>query len=132
MNKPSLNRILLVEDEPHLQMVTRVTLERVGGFQVSACASGQEAIKEARRFHPDLILLDVMMPGMDGVTTLRLLRSAPETADIAVVFMTARAQKTEVEAYIELGALGVVTKPFDPMTLPALLREIWEKPSRNF
>ena len=121
-----LQRILLVEDEPHLLMVTRVTLERVGGFEVRGCSSGEEAIREARDFRPDLILLDVMMPGMDGITTLRLLRSAPDTVGIPIVFMTARAQKAEMDAYANLGAAGVVTKPFDPMTLPNHLREIWE------
>lgn len=125
MNARPLVRILLVEDEPHLMMVTRVTLERVGGFEVRACITGEEALKEARSFHPDLILLDVMMPGMDGITTLRILRSTPDTADIPIVFMTARAQKSEMDAYTGLGAIGVVTKPFDPMTLPVLLREIW-------
>lgn len=120
-----LERILLVEDEPHLQMVTRVTLERVGGFQVQSCSSGEDAARVAREFQPDLILLDVMMPGMDGVETLGLLRRSPETAEISVVFMTARAQKAEMDAYRELGAIGVISKPFDPMTLPALLRDIW-------
>ena len=125
MRHKPLERILLVEDEPHLQMVTRVTLERVGGFQVQSCNSGEDALRDARTFRPDLILLDIMMPGMDGMETLRVLRSSPETADIEVVFMTAKAQKAEMDAYHDLGALGVVTKPFDPMTLPALLHKIW-------
>lgn len=127
MNTRPLERILLVEDEPHLQMVTRVTLERVGGFQVQSCSSGEDAMRVAREFHPDLILLDVMMPGMDGVETLGRLRRSPETAEMSVVFMTAKAQKTEMDAYRELGAIGVISKPFDPMTLPALLRDIWNQ-----
>lgn len=127
MTTKPLKRLLLVEDEPHLQMVTRVTLERVGGFEVHSCSSGEDALIAARELQPDLILLDVMMPGLNGVETLDMLRRSPETASIAVVFMTAKAQKAELDAYRDLGAVGVISKPFDPMTLPALLREIWAR-----
>jgi len=120
-----LNKILLVEDDIHLQFLTRIALENVGGFTVKTCSSGNEAIQEARTFLPDLILLDVMMPGMDGPNTLRVLGQFPETENTPIVFMSAKVQKHEVEFYRSIGAIDVISKPFDPLTLPNSIREIW-------
>lgn len=120
-----LQRILMVEDEPDIQAVARLALEAVGGFAVHICSSGFDALREAPAFGPDLILLDVMMPGLDGPGTLKALREAPETARIPVVFMTAKVQPQEVASLTELGALGVVAKPFDPMTLSSTIHRIW-------
>ncbi len=121
----SLERILCVEDEPDIQAVARVALELLGGFQVHLCANGQEALATVPAFVPDLILLDVMMPGMDGPTTLARLRADPASAGIPVIFLTAKVQPEEVRHYQGLGALDVIAKPFDPMTLAAQVRRIW-------
>lgn len=122
-----LQRVLYVEDEPDIQAVARIALEMVGGFTVKICASGEEALHEAVSFSPDMILLDVMMPGMDGPSTLKALREKPELANTPVAFMTAKVQPTEVAHYKSLGALDVIPKPFDPMALAGLVRAIWEK-----
>jgi CheY-like chemotaxis protein len=122
----NLERILYVEDEPDIQAVAKLALEMVGGFQVMICSGGQEALDKVASFAPDLILLDVMMPGMDGPTTLQNLRADPVIAAIPVIFLTAKVQPSEVVRYQALGALSVIAKPFDPMTLAAQVREIWE------
>ncbi|WP_110666391.1 response regulator [Salinicola halophilus] len=122
-----LQRILHVEDDPSIQEVARVALEIVGGFEVQSCDDGYSALERASEWQPDLILLDVMMPGIDGPTTLARLREQAETRDIPVVFMTAKVQTGEIEHYRAIGALDVVVKPFDPMTLAAQLRTIWER-----
>ncbi|MGC8763612.1 MAG: response regulator [Acidobacteriota bacterium] len=123
----ALSKILYVEDEPDIQTVARLSLETLGGFTLEVCSSGEEALAKAPLFGPDLILLDVMMPGMDGPTTLQRLREIPSLAAIPVVFMTAKAQPQEIQHFKELGALGVITKPFDPMALPSEVRAIWER-----
>jgi len=120
-----LNRILYVEDEPDIRMVAQMALQAVGGFTVIACASGQEALDAAPGAAADLLLLDVMMPGMDGPTTLKGLRQLPATADTPVIFMTAKVQAAEVAVYKGLGALEVIPKPFDPMELSTQIQRIW-------
>ena len=124
MSQP-LIRILYVEDEPDIRMVAQMALEAVGGFTVIACASGQEALSAAPTAAADLLLLDVMMPGMDGPSTLKALRAMPGTANTPVIFMTAKVQAAEVAMYRKLGALEVIPKPFDPMELSAQLQAIW-------
>ena len=121
----TLNRVLLVEDDPDIQQVARITLEAVGGFEVEVCDDGQQALDKAPVFQPDLILLDVMMPGMDGPTTLGELRSRAETEKTPVVFMTAKVQPQDVQRYLGLGAVDVIAKPFDPMKLCERVQEIW-------
>jgi len=122
-----LNRILYVEDEPDIQMVAKLALEMVGGFTVKICSSGQEAVAGAVDFNPDLVLLDVMMPGMDGPATLAALRALPELAATPMVFMTAKVQPQEVEHYKSLGAVDVIAKPFDPMNLATQVRSAWDR-----
>jgi CheY-like chemotaxis protein len=122
---PSLQRILFVEDDLDIQAVARMALEAVGGFTVEVCDSGHDAIETAPTFQPDLILLDVMMPGMDGPTTFGALRAIPQTSCTPVIFMTAKIQNHEVERYKTLGAAGVIAKPFDPMQLSAQITAIW-------
>jgi CheY-like chemotaxis protein len=124
MNKP-LKRILFVEDESDIRTVARMALEAVGGYTVLACASGHEAISAAPSAAADLILLDVMMPGLDGPSTLAELRKIPATAQTPVIFMTAKVQPAEVAQYRALGALDVVAKPFDPMAVSAEIERIW-------
>lgn len=123
---PPLQRILLVEDEPDIQTVARLALKALGGFTVEICSSGQEALDTAPHFLPDLVLLDVMMPGMDGPDTFRRLRQQPETQSTPMLFMTAKVQPHEVMEYKELGAIEVIAKPFDPMTLASQIQEIWQ------
>ena len=110
-------RILHVDDEPDIREIVDMSLSLNPDFQVRACESGAEAVAAAAEWSPELILLDVMMPRMDGPTTLSQLRKDPRTSKIPVLFMTARAQTREVEQFIALGAQGVISKPFDPMTL---------------
>lgn len=121
-----LEKILHVEDEPDIQEVARMTMEAIGGFKVHSCSSGAQAIAEAPGFEPDLILLDVMMPNMDGPTTLTELRKIPDFADIPVIFMTAKIQSNEVDQYLAMGAAGVIAKPFDPMSFCDEIRQIWD------
>lgn len=122
-----LKRILYVEDEPDIQAVARIALEHVGGFTVEICNSGLEALARGPMFKPDLLLLDVMMPGMDGVTTLRELRKLPGLESIPAMFMTAKVQPSEVAQLRKQGAIDVIPKPFDPMTLSENIRSLWHK-----
>ena len=120
-----LQRILYVEDEPDIQAIARIALEAVGGFVVKTCSSGAQALAEAEDFKPDLILLDVMMPGMDGPATLKALRQQAALSGVPVVFITAKVQSSEVEGYKALGAVDVIAKPFDPMRLASQVSTIW-------
>ncbi|CAG9931691.1 response regulator [Candidatus Nitrotoga arctica] len=122
-----LMRILYVEDEPDIQMVARLALEALGGYTVEICSSGDEALQRAPGFQPQLFLLDVMMPGMDGPSTLKMLRALPQFASTPVIFMTAKVQSGEVAGYKELGAVDVIPKPFDPMILASKVQDIWER-----
>ena len=122
-----LERILYVEDEPDIQVVARLALEMLGGFKVEICNSGNEALSRAPDFQPQLILLDVMMPGIDGPGTLMMLRNLPQFAVTPVIFMTAKVQPGEVAYFKGLGAVDVIPKPFDPMTLAGKVQEIWER-----
>ncbi len=121
-----LQRILYVEDEPDIQAIATMALEMVGGFTVKVCSSGEEALADAENFSPDMILLDVMMPGMDGPATLKALREKPALCELPVAFMTAKIQPQEVDYYKSLGALDAIAKPFDPMTLADQVRAIWD------
>jgi CheY-like chemotaxis protein len=122
-----LEKILYVEDEPDIQMVAQMALEAVGGFTVQVCSSGTEALRKVQAFGPQLIILDVMMPGMDGPTTLGELRKLPCCAATPIVFMTAKVQPAEVARFRSLGAIDVISKPFDPMTLAETIRELWKR-----
>lgn len=126
MSEVTLKRILYAEDEPDIRTVARMALETLGGFTMEICVNGVEALEKAPAFAPDLILLDVMMPGMDGTAALQLLREIPELMDTPVVFMTAKVQPHEVQEFLSLGAAGVIAKPFDPMTLADKITAIWE------
>lgn len=121
----TLQRILCVEDDPDIQTIAKMALEIVGGFTVKICSSGEEALREVLEFEPDLILLDVMMPGMDGLDTLKYLREKLGVSDVPVVFLSAKVQPNEVKHYTALGARDVIAKPFDPNTLADRVRTIW-------
>ena len=122
-----LVRILYVEDEPDIQAVARIALESVGGFELEICSSGPEALLKVDGFKPDLLLLDVMMPEMDGVSTLREIRKLPTYSQTPAMFMTAKVQPQEVEQLLKQGAIDVIPKPFDPMTLAENIKSLWHK-----
>ncbi len=123
----TLKKILYVEDEADIQKIARLALEKVGGFEVMICGSGAEALEKAPAFAPDILLLDVMMPGMDGPDTLVELMKIKSLKDTPSIFFTAKALPAEVKRYKDLGALGVIPKPFDPMALADKVKEIWER-----
>ncbi len=125
--KKELKHILCVDDEADILEVTKMCLEVVGDYKVTTLSSGVEAIKQVADIKPDLILLDVMMPQMDGPATLAELRKNPELYNIPIVFMTARIQKKEVDEYYGQGAIGVISKPFEPMELAGQIQQIWDK-----
>ena len=121
-----LKRILYAEDEPDIQAVAKIALETVGGFELRVCNNGEEAVANAISYAPDLLLFDVMMPGMDGPTALKAIKEMPEMADTPAIFMTAKVQPAEVAEYKALGAIDVIAKPFDPMTLAEQIKTIWQ------
>jgi CheY-like chemotaxis protein len=120
----SVRKILLVDDEADIRLVAEISLSNLGGWQVIQAASGPEAVALAAREKPDLILLDVMMPGMDGPATLEKLREVEDDRATPVIFMTAKVQKAEIDRLLGLGVRGLIPKPFDPMTLPDEIRRI--------
>jgi CheY-like chemotaxis protein len=126
MNPSGLNTILYVDDEPDIREVVQMSLSLVPGLDVQVCESGERALQLLPQVKPDLLLLDVMMPGMDGPSTLQKMRSLPQFAKIPVVFMTAKAMPQEVARFRELGAVSVIAKPFDPIQLGKQLIAIWE------
>jgi two-component system, OmpR family, response regulator len=128
MSKP-LEKILYAEDEPDIQEVASLALETVGGFNIKICGTGKEAVDIASDFKPDLLLFDVMMPTMDGPTAFEEIRKIPGMESIPVIFMTAKVQPQEIANYKALGALDVIPKPFDPMSLADAVRTCWEKVS---
>lgn len=125
----ALKKILYVEDDADIAEVALVALSELGRFDVKHCMSGQEALKALPDFAPQLVLMDVMMPGMDGVETFKQLKSREEGKHVPVVFMTAKVQPPEQSAYIDMGAIGVVVKPFDPVALSDIIHALWQKAS---
>jgi DNA-binding response OmpR family regulator len=124
-------KILIIDDEEDIRRIVRLGLEQAGGMKVCEAASGAEGVQAARRDHPDAILLDVMMPAMDGPATLLALRSDPEIAAIPVIFLTVRMAPEEMSRFEGLGVAGVIVKPFDPMTLTDRLHALLEHGARN-
>ena len=122
-----LTKILYVEDEPDIAQVAQLALEAVGGFTLESCENGQIALDKGPAFGPDLVLMDVMMPEMDGPTALVAMKSMAEFEGVPVIFMTAKVQPSEIEEYKALGAVDVIPKPFDPMTLAEQVRKVWSE-----
>jgi CheY-like chemotaxis protein len=118
-----LRHILCVDDEDDIQEVVKLCLEMDGGFAIDTCPGGAEALAFLDHTRPDLILLDVMMPGMDGPATFAAMKA--RGLDVPVIFMTARVRGAEVSQYLEMGAVGVVPKPFDPVSLASEVRQLW-------
>jgi CheY-like chemotaxis protein len=120
-----LKRILVVDDDPDLLAVVSLALTALGGFEVLTCASSRDALDTAAREEPDLILLDIMMPGVDGFGVLRALREGEATAGIPIVMMSAAVRPQDTPGYQALGCIGLVAKPFDPSALPGKLEGLW-------
>ena len=122
-----IRSVLMVDDEPDIRLLGAMSLERVGGWNATMAASGSEAIQLAVERKPNLILLDMMMPGMDGIQTLERIRAEPSLQDVPVIFLTAKVGTFHALDFLALGVAGVLHKPFDPMTLPAQIREITDR-----
>mgnify|MGYP000890552849 CR=1 FL=1 len=120
-------KVLYVDDETDIRTIVEFALEDEEGLTIQLCASGAEALVRVESYQPDIILLDVMMPSMDGPTTLQHLRNKPCCANTPVVFVTAKVQPHEVAHFKELGAVAVIAKPFDPMTLAEQVWQIWRR-----
>ena len=120
-----LKRICYVEDDEDIQRIVRMSLERVGKMTVAVVSDPTQAIETIKEFRPDLVMLDWMMPVMDGPTLFRQMKLRPETSSLPVVFITARASAPDLEELKSLGAAGTISKPFSPKDLPDQLRAIW-------
>jgi CheY-like chemotaxis protein len=123
----ALKSILYVEDDLHVRTTAKLVLEVLGKFEVRECSSGREALVAARDFHPDLILLDVLMPELDGVNTLAMLRRMPHLADVPALFVTGLTTEADLARYMEAGAIGVIPKPVMPMRLTGQLHALWNR-----
>lgn len=119
-----VKKVMLVDDDDDVRLIAQMALRDVGGWPTIAVSSGRLAVALAPTERPDVVLLDVMMPDLDGPSVLRQMRMDPATASIPVIFMTAKARPSETERFLAVGAAGVITKPFDPMTLADQVREI--------
>lgn len=127
MEKEKLTKIMLIEDDKDIHVIAKYSLENIGNFTVCYCSSGEEALTAFPEFKPQLILLDMMMPKMNGLMTLEALKKLPGMDNVAVVFMTAKTQDSEIQQYKSTGAIDVIAKPFNPNELPATLNNIWQK-----
>jgi CheY-like chemotaxis protein len=122
-----LSSILYVEDDLHVRTTAKLVLEVIGKFAVRECSSGHEALLAAEDFHPDLILLDVMMPELDGLATLELLRTMPHLADTPAMFVTGLTAPDDIARYLQAGAIGVIPKPLVPLRLAGQVHALWEQ-----
>ena len=123
----ALKSILYVEDDLHVRTTAKLVMEVIGKFDVRECCSGREALVAARDFQPDLILLDVLMPELDGVNTLAMLRRMPHLADVPALFVTGLTSAADIARYMEAGAIGVIPKPVMPMRLTGQLHTLWSQ-----
>ncbi|MDQ2989898.1 MAG: response regulator [Pseudomonadota bacterium] len=122
-----LRSILYVEDDLHVRTTAKLVLEVIGKFAVRECSSGREALHAAEDFYPDLILLDVMMPELDGLETLALLRTMPHLADTPALFVTSLTTPDDIDRYMAAGAIGVIAKPLVPLRLAGQVHRLWEQ-----
>jgi two-component system OmpR family response regulator len=120
-----LNRVCYVEDDEDIQRIVRLSLERVGKMTVEVVSDPMVAIERITAFKPELVMLDWMMPGMDGPALFKKMREVPETRNLPVVFITAKASQRELDELKTMGALGTISKPFSPKDLPDQLRALW-------
>ena len=117
-------RVLYVDDEPDIREIAELALDLDPDFEVRTAGSGGEALTIMGTWRPDAALLDVMMPGMDGPSLLKQIRAQPALSDVPIIFVTARAQRSELQNFATLDSCGVIAKPFDPMTLAAQVRAL--------
>ncbi|NVK18291.1 MAG: response regulator [Methylocystaceae bacterium] len=122
-----LKKIMYVEDEPDIRDIAKLVLENVGGFNVCVVESGQQALDTIEEFAPDMILLDAMMPGMDGPATYGEIRKLSSFKNTPIAFLTAKLMESDIAAFLEMGAVGVIAKPFEPMKLSEQVIELWQK-----
>ena len=127
MDRARLRTVLYIDDEPHIREIVEMALTLRESLTVLTCDSGGRALTLMYEQKPDLVLLDVMMPDMDGPATLARMRADPALANIPVVFMTAKAMPQEVSGFLQSGAIGVIAKPFDPMQLENQVLAMWER-----
>ncbi len=127
MPERALSRICYVEDDEDIQRIVRMSLERIGKMTVEVVSDPTVAIEKMTAFRPDLVMLDWMMPVMDGPTLFRQMKTRPETSALPVVFITAKAAQRDLDELISMGAAGTISKPFSPKDLPEQLRAIWAK-----
>jgi CheY-like chemotaxis protein len=127
MSEGKLNRILYVDDDADIREIVRMSLEMVGKYQVAACESCADALDIVDDFDPDLLLLDVMMPEVDGPETLEQLREHRAASDAPAIFLTASVQAEEMASYAGMGVVDVISKPFDPMRLPEQIETTWRE-----
>ena len=127
MPERPLNRICYVEDDEDIQRIVRMSLERVGKMTVEVVGDPTMAIEAMTTFKPDLVMLDWMMPKMDGPAVFRQMKLRAETSHLPVVFITAKAAQRDLDELSKMGAAGTISKPFSPKDLPDQLREIWKK-----
>ena len=120
-----LTSILYVEDDLHVRTTAKLVLEVIGKFKVRACSSGREALLAAMDFHPDLIVLDVMMPELDGISTLAMLRRMPHLAETPALFVTGLTSADDIVRYMDAGAIGVIPKPLMPLRFTDQLQSLW-------
>ncbi len=127
MVKRPLNKILIIDDDDDILVITKLCLQMIPNVVITCSISGEAGIEEAIKSLPDLILLDVMMPKMDGIATLKKLQLLPATALIPVIFFTAKAQIDDTKTYLSYGIIDIITKPFEPLTLADRILSIWDK-----
>ena len=123
----ALKSILYVEDDLQVRTTAKLVMEVIGKFDVRECSSGREALLAARDFQPDLILLDVLMPELDGVNTLAMLRRMPHLAGVPALFVTGLTSEADIARYMDAGAIGVIPKPVLPMRLAGQLQSLWTR-----
>ncbi len=121
-----LRRVLYLEDDPSIAEIAVMAMQEFSNLEVLHCDRGQLAVEAFSEFDPEILLFDVMLPGMDGVQTLDAVRKLPGGADVPVIFMTAKAQTHEQQQYMDLGALSVIVKPFDAFMLGDQLKTLWQ------
>lgn len=127
MGNNALKKIMIVDDDDDTLTIARFCLEDLKELEIKCVRSSEEAIDQVLGFKPDMILLDVMMPRMDGVATLKALRLMPDAAQIPIVFFTAKAQQEELSSYRQMGVVDIITKPFDPLSFADRVLQIWEQ-----
>lgn len=126
-----LERILYAEDEADIQKVTSLALETLGNFTLKICQSGAEAVSEIEGFNPQLLLFDVMMPGLDGPGAFKKIREMEGYSSIPIIFLTAKLDRSAVQTYLAIGAVDVIAKPFDPVTLAKRIETAWQRTQTN-